>query len=205
MLHGHLYAILGTNSRSMANKPKISHYAPSGPSDSKPANGRTSDRSRLAQLYPEPKTYNQRKQDDKLRQQAYHRHWPKRPRLNIAAYGSVILGLSIWFAQNLSSWWFGSSDKGITMATVFFTFALGLGLAFLLITWVNYVNKLFSYFGGIVQIFWLVYAVLISVLLTLWLSGWIWEYTNILWIPVLIVLHFIMVFFNVRRTIGKIS
>ncbi|MBC7564838.1 hypothetical protein H7100_01235 [Candidatus Saccharibacteria bacterium] len=188
----------------MANKPKISHYAPSDPSDVKPASSATPDRSRLAQLYPEPKTYNQRKHNDRLLQQAYRRYWPKRPYLNIAAYGSVIMGLSIWFAQNLNAWWFGSSDKGITMATVFFTFAMGLGLAFLLIAWVNYVNKQFSYFGGVTQVFWLVYAVLLTVLLVLWLSGWIWEYTNILWIPALIVAHFITVFFSAWRTIGKI-
>jgi hypothetical protein len=91
------------------------------------------------------------------------------------------------------------------MATVFFTFALVLGIASLLIAWVNYVIKLFSYFGGMLQIFWFVYALLIAVLFTLWLSGSVWEYTNILWIPVLIVAHFIAVFFSAWRTIEKIQ
>ena len=188
----------------MAKNPKISHYAPLEPSDAKSASITTPDRSRLAQLYPEPKTYNQRKQDDKLRQQAYRRHWPKHPDLNIAAYGSALLGFLVWFLQNLSSWWFGSSDYGITMSTVFFTFALGLAIAFLAITWVNYVNKLFTYFGGLVQIFWLAYTLFAAVLLTLWLSSWIWPYTNIIWIPLLIILHCTIVFLITRRIIGKV-
>lgn len=187
----------------MAHKPRISHYASSDSSDQKPVSSTISDRSHLARLYPEPKTYNQRKQDDKLRQQAYRRHWPKRPYLNIAAYGSIVLGLVIWFMQNLGAWVFGSSDKGITMATVFFSFALGLGLFFLIISWINYANKLFSYFGGRLQIFWIVYTLLVAALLFSWLNSWIWEYTNILWIPVLIILHFTVVFFSARSNIGQ--
>lgn len=186
----------------MANKPKISHFAQTNTSDSKPASNVYTDRSRLGQLYPEPKTYEQRKQDDRLRQQSYRRQWPKYPYLNIATYGSAVLGLVIWVAQNLHVWWFGSSDYGITMSTVFFSFAIGFGLAFLLIAWINYVNKLFSYFGSMIRVFWLVYAVFVTVLLVLWLSGGIWEYTNILWIPVLTVFHFIVVFFIAKRIIG---
>jgi len=189
----------------MANKSKISHFAPTDSSDSKPVSNSYPDRSRLVQLYPKSKTYKQRKQDDRLHQQSYRRQWPKYPYLNIAIYGSVVLGLVIWFTQNLNAWWFSSSNNGITMSIVFFSFAIGLGLEFLLIAWVNYVNKQFSYFEGMIRVFWLVYTVLATVLLVLWLSGWIWEYTNILWVPVLTVLHFIVVFFSAQRIIGQAS
>jgi hypothetical protein len=185
----------------MEKNQKTSHFSPTDSSDSKSVSRHDPDRSYLARLYPKPKTYEQRKQDNRLRQQSYRRKWPKYPYLNIATYGSTVLGLVIWVAQNLHAWWFGSSDYGITMSTVFFSFAIGLGLAFLLIAWVNYVNKLFSYFGSMIRLFWLVYAVLVAVLLVLWLSGWLWEYTNILWFLILTVFHFIVVFFIAKSII----
>ncbi len=185
----------------MANKPKISHFSKTNISDAKPVSDAYKDRSKLALLYPEPKTYEQRKEDDKLRLQSYRRHWPKYPYLNIAAYGSAVLGLIMLVIQNLYAWWFGSSDLAITMSVVFFSFTIWLIVAFLLIAWVSYVNKQFSYFGGI-RVFWLVYSVLAAVLLAPWLSGWIWEYTNILWVPVLTILHFIFVFFSAQRIIS---
>lgn len=187
----------------MANKPKISHFSKTNISDSKPVNNAYKDRSKLALLYPEPKTYEQKKEDDKLRQQSYRRHWPKYPYLNIAVYGSAVLGLMIWFVQNLNTWWFSSSNKGIVMSTVFISFAIFLVPAFLLITWIVYVNKQFSYFGGMVRLFWLVYDIILAVILSIWLSGWIGDYTNTLWIPALIVLHFILVFFSAQRILSR--
>ena len=189
----------------MANKPKISHFASTDSSSSKANKSNSPDRSRLAKLYPAPKTPEQRKQDDRLRQQAYRRHWPKRPHLNVAVYGSLIFGFFIWFIQNLSDSWLGNGDKGLVMSTVFFTFALAILMLFLIIGWLNYVDKQLTYFGGRLQVFLLVYAVLIAVLLSLWLRGFIWQYTNVLWIPVLTLAHFITVFFIIRRIIGKLS
>jgi hypothetical protein len=87
------------------------------------------------------------------------------------------------------------------MSTVFFSFVIWSVLAFLLIAWINYTDKQFSYFGGMTRVFWFVYTILAAVLLVPWLSGWIWEYTNILWIPILIVFHFIVVFFIAKRII----
>ncbi len=187
----------------MANKPKISHFAPTDSTTSKTTKSNSPDRSSLAKLYREPKTYEQRKHDIRLLQQAYRLHWPKRPHLNVAVYGSLVFGCFIWFIQNLSDSWLGNSDKGLIMSTVFFTFALAIVIMFLIIAWVNYVNRLFSYFGGMIRVFWFVYTILAAVLLIPWLSGWIWEYTNILWIPVLTILHFIFVFFSTQRIIGR--
>lgn len=188
----------------MANKPTITHFAATNSSDSQAANSDHVDRSQLAQLYPKPKTYDQRKQDDQRRQALYRRYWPKYPYLNIAAYGSVILGLVIWFVQSLNAWWYsGGEDRGITMSNIFFSFLLGLGLAFLIIAWVRYINKQFSHFGGSMRLFWLVYGSMSTVMLLLWLSGWLWEYTNIVWIVGLSVLHFTIVFFSGRRSMGS--
>ena len=187
----------------MVKKSKISHFTQTNTTGSKPDSNADADRSRLARLYPQPKTYEQKEQDTKLLQRAYRLHWPKYPYFNIAAYGSVLLGLTVWFVQNLYNWWFGNSDWGLTMSTIFFSFVIWLVLTLLLIVWVNYTNKQFAYFGGMIRVFWIVYTILTAVLLVLWLSGWIWDYTNILCIPVLTVFHFIVMFFIAKRIIGR--
>ncbi|HSW77293.1 MAG TPA: hypothetical protein VLG36_00665 [Candidatus Chromulinivoraceae bacterium] len=186
----------------MSKRPSISHSAITNLSGSKGANKGNSDRSSLVELYPKPKTYGQRAQDDKMRQQAYRRHWPRYPYLNIAAYGSALLGLVIWFAQNLNTWWFSAASYGDVMSHVFFSFVVGLMLVFLIVFWVSYVNKLFSYFRGAIQIFWFIYPLEVGTLLTLWLSGLMWDYMNISWIPVLAIFHFVIVFFSVQPMIG---
>ncbi|MDD2337119.1 MAG: hypothetical protein PHD01_11135, partial [Geobacteraceae bacterium] len=91
------------------------------------------------------------------------------------------------------------------MSTVFFSFAIWMILAFSLIAWINYANKQFSYFGGMTWLFWIIYIVLVAILLALWQSGWAWEYTNILWVPAVSILHFIVMFFSTRRFLLKTS
>lgn len=189
----------------MAKKMKISHFAPTDCFEASPANKNRSNQSHLAQLYPRPKTYEQKEQDNKSLRQAYRRQWPKYPYLNISAYGSAIFGLIIWFSQNIKTWWFGNGDFGLVMSTVFFSFAIWFILAFSFIAWINYVNKQFSYFGGTIRLFWLIYIILIAILLTLWQSGWIWEYTNILWVPVLAILHFIAMLLISKHILVKTS
>ena len=189
----------------MAKKMKIFHFAPTDNSSSSLINKNLQNQSHLAKLYPKPKTYEQNNQDRKLLQQAYRRQWPKYPYLNISAYGSAVFGLIIWFSQNIKTWWFGNGDFGLVMSTVFFSFAIWFVIAFSFIAWINYVNKQFSYFGGMIRLFWLIYIISIALLLTLWQSGWIWEYTNILWVPVLAILHFIVMFLNAKHCIIKTS
>jgi len=187
----------------MVRKMKISHFAPTGPSETSPANKNRPNQSNLTRLYPNPKTYEQKKQDEKLLQKSYRHQWPKYPYLNISTYGSTIFGLIIWFSQNIKTWWFGNGDFGLVMSTVFFSFAIWLIVAFSFIAWINYVNKQFSYFGGMTRLFWLIYIILIALLLTLWQSGWIWGYTNTLWVPVLAILHFIVMLLSARRILTK--
>ncbi len=187
----------------MVNNRSEVHSSGSGTSKLKSTAAKTPDRSQLADLYPQPKSYEQREVDVKLRQLAYRRNWPKRPYVNIAAYGSIVFGFLIWFSQNLGSWWFGSTDKGVVMATVFLTFAIALAIWGLIIAWVKYVNGQFDYFGGSTRFFWLIQSVLIPVLIAIWLSGFAWEYTSILWIPALVVISFLTLLFSASRTIGK--
>ncbi len=185
----------------MSDKQKTVHSSGTNHSGLKPSVVNIPDRSQLAELYPQPKTYGEKAADSRRFQRSLRRQWPKYPYLNIAAYGSLMLGLTVWFSQNLSSWWFGNPEsKGITMSVVFFTFALGLGLAFLIVAWVSYVNKQLSYFGGTIA-FWLVFGISTSVLTFLWFSGWFWGYTYILWIPILSVLHFVTMFISTRQIV----
>ncbi|MEO5950278.1 MAG: hypothetical protein ABIQ04_02410 [Candidatus Saccharimonadales bacterium] len=190
----------------MTDKPKISHYAQTDVYETKSFKLSDADRSNLTALYPKPKTYAQREMDDKLRQKSFRRKWPKYPALNIAVYGSVLFGLIIRFAQSLNVWWFSNpSDSGATMSIVFFSFILGLGLVFLIIAWVGFVNRQFSYFGGLLRLFWLTYGVIIAIMVGLWLSSWIGNYTYILWVPSLAVLHFIIVLISAKHILGRAS
>jgi len=185
----------------MADKSKISHFTPTSTLDSKSGNNNEPDRSRLARLYPDPKNYEQIKEDDKLRLQSYRRHWPKYPYLNIATYGSFVFAPMVWFAQNLKSWWLGGSNDAVTISMVFYSFTIWLVVAAMIIAWVIYVNRQFSYFGGMVGLFWSIYGVLVTLLFVLLLSGLIWDYANILWILVLSSLHFVVVLTSAWRII----
>jgi hypothetical protein len=189
----------------MADKPKISHFAAAGSSTSGSRQTNGPDRSGLGQLYPQPKTYEQIKQDSKQRQVSYRKHWPKYPHVAIAAYGSVVFGLLIWFASGLNNSWFSSSNSGLTISSVFFSFAIWLVLAVFIIVWVHYVNAQFSYFGGSIRLFWILYIVIMAALIIVWQSGWMWDYTHSMWVPVLTALHMIMVFITTRRIMGQAS
>lgn len=159
------------------------------------------DRSELANLYPTPKTYDQRQQDTLSRQKLYRRRLPKYPHVNIATYGASVFGCIILFAQNVSSWWAGDENKGVTMSLVFLSFAIVLVLAASFILWVNYTIKLFSYFEGATKLFWLIYAILVSILLAIWANGWILAYTDAIWLLLLTTVYFLIVLVSARAVI----
>jgi len=186
----------------MTNKPRVSHFTAVDLIDSKQAKDNYPDRSHIAQLYPTPKTHEEEIQDNQSRQQSYRRRWPRYPHLNVALYGSAVFWLSIWYIQNLHAWWFGSGSYAIVMATVFFTFILGLVIASLLVVWINYVKKLLYYFSGSAGVFWAVYGFTLVILLGLWLSGgWVWEYTTVSWIPILVGSHFTILLISTWYTL----
>jgi magnesium-transporting ATPase (P-type) len=190
----------------MADKPKISHFVAASDSPTPaPGSARVNDpdRSRLGQLYPQPKTYEQIKQESNKRQVTFRSRWPKYPYLNIAAYGSAVFGLMTWFGQGLNNWWLGSNNGGATMSAVFFSFAIWIVLAVLVMAWVRYVNSLFSYFGGPIWLFWIIYAVVVAVLVTVSVYGVMQGYAPILWSLFVIVIHFGIVLFGTRRVIGR--
>jgi hypothetical protein len=162
------------------------------------------DRSKLGQLYPTAKTYEQRKSDDERRQKIYRSRLAKHPRLTITAYGSVVFGLIVWFMQNLNAWWFaGGDDRGVVMGYVFFSFSVAFMLIFLIMGWVKYVTKQLYDFEGAAGLFWLAYGVTVAVLIALWSSKLAGDYTNPAWILILTVLHFVALFIGARVSIGR--
>lgn len=162
-----------------------------------------SDRSELSKLYPNPKTYEERKADSEKRQEMYRSRLPKSPHLVIALYGSGVFGLAVWFVQNLNTWWLDSSNPAVAMSRVFFSFSIALMLLFLFVAWVNYANKLLNALQNATNLFWIVYGVLVTALLLLWLNIPLGERTNAAWIPILTVIHFIVLFVSAQRIIGR--
>lgn len=175
------------------------------PTTTQPKRNNPQDRSWLARLYPEPKTYEQRKEDDKRRQEIYRSHLSKHPHFTIAVRGSVVFGLVMWFVQNLNAWWFsGGDDRAAAMSNVFFSFFIGVLVMLLAVAWIKYVNKQLYGFQSVPEAqFWLTYGVVVAVLIALWSSKLLGEYTNVLWIPVLVALHFIALFFVSKRSIDR--
>lgn len=185
----------------MAEKTRT-NFPPSDSSTGNEPKGDNRDRSKLGRLYPAAKTYEQRKSDDERRQKIYRSRLAKHPRFTIAAYGSVVAGLMIWFVQNLNAWWFaGGEDRGIVMGYVFFSFSVAFLLIFLIMGWVRYVTKQLYDFQGAMGLFWLVYAVIIAVLIGLWSSKLAGGYTNSVWIPILTIVHFIALLVSSRLSI----
>ncbi len=168
-----------------------------------PPEKESTDASRLAALYPEPKTEAQKEQDDAQRQLSYRQRWPRYPYLNIAAHGSILAGIVLWFSQNVGYWWFSGDNTASVMGIVFFSFALGLGIMGLLFAWVNYANKLFSYFGRNSGAFWFAYLALTGLVVTISIGGWILAFTNILWLPIFVILNFLIIFVSAKIVFGN--
>lgn len=134
----------------------------------------------------------------------YRRHYPKYPNLAIAVYGSVVFALYLVASQHFEGWWFSSGgNQGLAMRDVSFSFLVCIVLILLFAAWAHYTNWLFTYFGVRTAVFWLLYIVFIVLLVIPWLSGWVLgSCTNLLWVPVLMAAHFVVVFFGTRRMMG---
>lgn len=189
----------------MGEKQRTTSPSSSDNSSGNGSQGGNRDRSKLGRLYPAAKTYEQRKSDDERRQKIYRSRLAKHPRFTIAAYGSVVAGLMVWFVQNLNAWWFaGGEDRGVVMGYVFFSFSVAFLLIFLIMSWFKYVTKQLYDFQGAAGLFWLVYSVVIAALIALWSSKLVGEYTNATWIPILTILHFAALFIGARVSIGRV-
>lgn len=187
----------------MADKPSIPRV-PKSAVDIETKSTDRQDRSWLARLYPEPKTYEQRREDDKRRQEIYRSHLSKHPHLTIALRGSIVFGLVMWFVQNLNAWWFsGGDDRAAAMSNVFLSFLVGGMVMFLAVLWIKYVNKQLYGFQSVAEAqFWLVYSVLIAGLIALWSTRLLGDYTNIAWVPTLVALHFTALFVGAKLSIN---
>lgn len=182
----------------MADKPTVTHFAPDH-EDTGTVNNGLPDKSELSSLYAKPKTYVQKKEDDLVRQVRLRRLRPKYPYFNIALYGSVVFAFIIWFGQNLGRWWIGNgTDIAATMGNVFLAFGLGVvGLA-LFVRWILYTHEQLTHFNGLPRLFWAIYAGAVLGMVALWLSGVGGGYENIVWVPLLGVIHFAVTLITAR-------
>lgn len=160
-------------------------------------------RSKLSALYPSPKSYEERQKDDELREALYRRRWPKHPSLSISVYGTFTVGVFLWFIQNIATWWFSGTSGAVVMSIVFFTSAICLVVLGLFFAWARYVNKMFSYFGGLQVLFWIIYTTITGVLFSISLSGWMWEHSDFIWIFVFGVFQFIFTMLIAKVTLDN--
>jgi hypothetical protein len=177
----------------MATQPKVSHFNDEESLDRYPS--MLNDKSELSSLYATPKTYTQRRQDDLVRQVRLRRQRPKYPYVNIALYGALMFAFVMWFGQNLGRWWVGNgTDLAATMSNVFLSFGIGMVALVLLVRWILYTHEMLTHFNGVPRIFWIIYAATVLVIVALWLSGLGGGYGNIVWIPILGAIHFVVTF-----------
>jgi len=125
------------------------------------------DRSALGALYPEPKSYESKRADEQKRIEMYVKKLPRFPQLTIPLFGSIVLGLGLFFILNLSTMW---QDGNISL--VFFSFALWLAVCALAFLWIKKVNATFYAYGKTAAPFWIGFVVIMAVLVTLFVTGW---------------------------------
>lgn len=149
----------------------------------------TIDRSGLGKIYPTPKTYEQRQEQDRLRLEAYRHRLPRYPRLNIAILSSLVFGLSALFIRNFEQLWMSGQ-----IWIIFLSFAGILLLFFLAMACIKYTSNIFYLFGGSMTEFGIIYVCAIILLLIIWLSGWLASPSVAFWLPLVCGLHFLVVF-----------
>ena len=153
----------------MQEKPKVSHFA-----NNKDSREKTHDKSAieikratLGEFYPLPRTYDQKKSAELLRQRMYTRRLAKYPSFYIAAYGSIVVGLTLIYFKNLAEVWLGSGGGGGTISTVFFSFLIAMIIFFLVYAWIRYVINTFYALGRSTRLFWIANGILLTVLIAL--------------------------------------
>lgn len=153
----------------MQEKPKISHFADEKEIEKSVHDKDAADtkRANLVELYPSPRTYDQNESSESLRKRIYERRLAKYPSFYIAGYGSVVVGMILVYFKNLGEMWFSSSDRGITMSIVFFSFLIGMIIFALAYTWVRYVINAFYPLGRSTGMFWIANGILLAVLIAI--------------------------------------
>lgn len=188
----------------MSKHTKITHFAELSDIDKYAiTNNMPHDQSDLGKLYPTPKTYDQRLKDELERNKIFRRRLPKYPSIQIAVLGSIIFGLAVLFIQSIeqTTEQLRQSDSGMAnvMLTVFFSFTLSLAVLGLAFLWVRHVIYMFDVFGGRMRLFWVVYGTILFFIMGAWLSGWLGKSSDAFWIPLLVGVHFIILFLSLRR------
>ncbi|UTX51046.1 hypothetical protein KI440_02455 [Candidatus Saccharibacteria bacterium TM7i] len=120
----------------------------------------------MSSLYPTPKTQQQRDEDDRLRQERLRQRLPKAPWLTVPLFGALVFWIAVRFIDIFPDMW-----STAHIAFVFFSFALWLGVAGLVIWWAVYTHRMLYKYGASRLVFWVGYAVTLLILFGLHTTG----------------------------------
>lgn len=120
------------------------------------------DHSRLAALYPQPKTAEELRE----RQPSLIRH-VRHEYARITLLGSLVFSATLLFSMNIPTLW-----QNGNIGLIFFSFALWLGIGTLAVIWIKQVNTIFYSYGRSTVLFWTFNGVLDSLLAGVLLYSW---------------------------------
>jgi hypothetical protein len=104
----------------------------------------------LQELYPTPKTYEQKKEMDIRRQQRYNDRRPKYPAFRGSLALSIVFYGILFFFANIGTLWGtpnGGSDNATALAVAFIGLAFGLVILFALVGALKYMTVVLSAYG----------------------------------------------------------
>lgn len=118
---------------------------------------RYQDPSNLGELYPVPKTFEELEQMDADREALYKKRRPRKPRIKIAAFSSILLIGALLLSVNLEGMWFFGQLVGVTLS-----FIILMALFFLGWAWYSYAFNVFYAYVRPFQFFLFMFLLLTS-------------------------------------------
>jgi len=174
---------------------KITHFSEAKDSTVKNDDEKSVERSDLQDMYPTPKTYDQKIKELSHQNEMFKSRLPKYPSIQIALISSLIFSAVLLLIQNVESVMTFGGDMAGNMMNTFAFFGAGMILAACAIAWVKYTNTIFDSYGGSLSLFWVTYGIVIFMLT----GGWLGHFS----ILVLAGLNFAAVYFSVMYLLKK--
>lgn len=109
------------------------------------------DKKSLQDLYPAPKTYEERVRDDELRQERYRQRRPRYVRTRIALLLTAAYVAILLLIANIQMFW-AAGIAGVSLS-----YAAGIAIVLLLAACFRYISKAFYVYGWSTPVFMVVY------------------------------------------------
>lgn len=120
----------------------------------------------MKSLYPTPKTFKQRHEEDLERIERLKGRLPKLPWVGIPVFGTIVFFLLAQFVVLLPEMW-SKEDMGL----IFFSFAIWLTIGGLFIKWMLYTRRVIYAYGRSFAIFFFCYALFAAILFSAYGTG----------------------------------